>query len=447
MQKSQPDVEAKPTAAGTEKSGRPTFVRYLVLAWLCAAAAIAYIARQSIGVAESTIRADTGVSIPQMGLVMSAFFWSYALGMIPTAMFVHRFGSRRTLPILATCWSLATGLMSLATGVPLLMASRIASGVSQAGLFSAAVNTISRWFPKGERAIASGSLGSFMGVGGAAAAGLTPLLLQVMDWEIIFLIYGAVGLVWAIGFFLWFREWPSDHPSVGAVELKAISLGREKQGPQKSHEGYEATPWVALVNSPAMWWICWQQFCRAAGQIFFASWFPTYLQETHGVSVLQSGLLTMLPIIARVGGGLIGGVISDWVLARTGSLGLARKGVAGTSLLSCAALVFFSLLVDSPTAAVLLISLGALLASFAGPCAYTITIDMGGRHVPTVFSTMNMMGNFGAAIFPTVAAFLRVWTGSWLSVLILFAGLYLAAALFWFLVRPSKSIFEQSLIR
>lgn len=442
MQKAQAQLRPAKRVSDVPSDGRPSHVRYFVLAWLCAAAMIAYICRQSIGVAESTIRFDTGLNKLQMGWVMSAFFWSYALSQIPTGWLGHRFGSRRMLPLVAASWSVATGAMGLAIGLPLLLASRIANGISQAGLFPAAVNTVSRWFPSHERATASGMLGAFMGVGGAAGVAMTGALLSVLDWRWIFLIYSLIGLIWAHGFYAWFREWPRDHPRVNAAELATIEAGQAKQAVADPDGEYEPTPWLAMLASPAMWWICGQQFCRAAGEIFFASWFATYLQEARGVTILQSGLLTMLPIVGRVAGGLLGGVLSDWVLRRTGSLAWARKGVAAISLGMCAVLVLSALAVEDATLAVLLISLGATCASFAGACAYTITMDMGGRHVPVVFSTMNMIGNFGAASFPLAAAWLRVATGNWNAVLVVFGGLYVVAALCWLMLNTRRPIFR-----
>jgi MFS family permease len=350
------------------------------------------------------------------------------------------------LPVLSIAWSVATAATSFAVGMPLLLASRIASGLAQAGLFPAAVNTVSRWFPRSEHALANGSLGAFMGVGSAVGTALTGVLLGVFDWRYIFLIYSLLGVVWARGFYRWFREWPRDHPSVGPAELELIRAGAYSKHPDEQSEAYEATPWADLILSPAMWWISGQHFCRAAGEIFFASWFATYLQEARGVTIAQSGLLTTLPIIARIAGGLAGGVISDRVLQRTGSLRWARQGVAVASLTACAVLVFAALGVKGAGLAVALIALGAFFASLAGPCAYTITIDMGGRHVPTVFSTMNMMGSVGAAAFPPVAALMREATGSWNLVLVGFGGLYVAAAVFWLLLTPRGTIFDQSLL-
>jgi len=453
--------ESPPAIIGAD---RPTRVRWRVLVWLCGAAAIAYICRQSIGVAESTIRDDTGLTKEQMGWVMSGFFWSYALAQIPTGWLGNRIGSRRMLPAVAMLWSVATGAMGLAIGLPILLVSRIANGVAQAGLFPAAVNTVSRWFPAGERATANGALGAFMGVGGVIGTALTGLLLAGLDytwafagleghlylagldWQWVFVLYSLLGLAWAWGFYVWFREWPREHPRVNAAELQVIDPHQENHHQSPSQVERLATPWLAMLASPAMWCICGQQFCRAAGQIFFASWFATYLQEARGLSIPESGLLTSLPLAGLVVGGLLGGVVSDWVFRRTGSLAWARKGVAVTCLSACAALVLVALTIDSAGLAVAVISLGSTFAALAAASGYTITIDMGGRHVPTVFGAMNMVGNFGAASFPIVAAWLRVATGNWVAVLVLFAGLYAAAAVFWLLLRPAGTIFEQSLV-
>jgi len=441
------NLDDKPRVAAPENQ-RASWVRWQVLGWLCSAATIAYICRQSIGVAESSIRESTGLDKTQMGFVMSAFFWSYALSQIPAGATGQALGSRRMLPLVSVAWSVATGAMALATGMFGLIATRVANGIAQAGIFPAAMSTLANWFPQNERGSAAGALGSFMGVGGAIGASLTGYLLLTYSWQSIFSFYTLLGIVWAVGFYLWFRDRPQEHSWVNAGELIRIQ-GDEaalsaKVGVPVKPEKSESTPWLGMFLSPAMWFICSQQFCRAAGQIFFASWFATFLQESRGLSIAEAGLLTSLPIMARIGGAVTGGMLSDAIYRMTGSTRIARQGVAGVSLLLCSGLVFASLVVENATGAVLLISLGALFASFAGASAYTITIDMGGKHTPTVFSTMNMFGNFGAASFPIVAAYISQVTGGWSAVLIMFGSLYVAAALFWFLLNPDRNIFEQS---
>jgi sugar phosphate permease len=420
---------------------RPTFVRYLVLTGLCLAASIAYICRNSIGVAESTIRKE----LPQltesdMGWVMSSFFLTYAIGQIPSGWLGSYLGNRRAIPFFSVAWSAATLLMSLAAGMPLLLTSRVTNGLAQAGLFPACTATIGRWFPDTRRAIASGSLGSFMSIGGAVGVAVTGLLVTRLGWRITFGVYSFLGLPFAALFYRWFRNSPSEHSWTNDSERQLV----ESSQPPKQAASME--DWPAIFLSPATWWICSQQFCRGAGQIFFASWFATYLQETRGVTVEQSGLLNSLPLIGIVAGCFVGGSLSDFILVRTGNRRLARSGVASTSLFLCALFVFAAYSIEDPLLAVCTISLGTFCANIGGPCAYTVTIDMGGRNIAILFSTMNMIGNLGAFVFIRMVPELVKFTG-WDAVLGLFGVLYLAAAAFWLLVNPQGTILDQSLIR
>jgi nitrate/nitrite transporter NarK len=119
----------------------------------------------------------------------------------------------------------------------------------------------------------------------------------------------------------------------------------------------------------------------------------------------------------------------------------------GIWLLACAGMIFWALVIDDALAAVLVISVGSFFASLASPCAYAMTIDMGGSHVATVNATMNMMGNFGAWMFPIAVPWLLTRFGSWDAVLVVFGALYVVAALFWLLVKPEGTIVEQALCR
>jgi nitrate/nitrite transporter NarK len=275
---------------------------------------------------------------------------------------------------------------------------------------------------------------------------LTGWLLGLFDsggWRWIFFLYSIPGVLWALWFYRWFRDRPEDHPGVNEAELLLIRDGAPPPAADDP-QTKPATPWVAILSSGAMWWISTQQFFRAAGYIFFASWFPTYLKKTFGSTTEQAGLLTSLPLIAYVLGSLYGGHLSDRIMRKTGSLRLARQVLAMISLLICGGLILLSYPIDSDFWAVLVISAASFFSAMAGPCAYTITIDMGGKNVPMVFSLMNMAGNIGAVIFPIVVPRLVVWTGSWDPVLFLVAGLYVASALCWAFLNPSGTIGERS---
>ena len=192
-----------------------------------------------------------------------------------------------------------------------------------------------------------------------------------------------------------------------------------------------------------MWWIAGQQFFRAAGYAFFTSWFATFLQESRGVSIGKSGIMNSLPLLGVVLSGFIGGWASDKITVLSGSRRVGRQGFAAVSLLASACLIVAAYFVEDVWLAVMVISLGSFCASLAGPSAYAITIDMGGKHVATVFSLMNMSGNFAAAGIPLLLPRLQKLTGSWDFVLFLFAGIYLAAAICWLLFDSRKMIGER----
>ena len=438
----------------------PSRVRQVVITYLALAALLAYLCRNCLVVAESSLRAELGLTEDQMGFILGpAFFWAYALAQIPTATIGERFGSRRCMPIFSIASSIATATLGWASGMGLLVASRVAGGIAQGGLFPCAIRTVSLWVPQRNRAMASGILAAAMSIGGALGAGLTGWLLQYLPATSIFTLFAVPGIIWAIAFFGWFRERPDQHPRVNAAELSLIN-----QPPidAKSRPTAEPLPagkmWGLMLTSPAAWLICGQQFFRAAGYAFFTSWFATYLMESRGVTTAQSGMLTALPLLASVAGAMIGGGISDTILRLTQSLAWARKGVAAACLAICAGLVFAAFFVADPTIAVLVISCGALLAAASGPSSYSITMDMGGGNVATMFSTMNTLGNFGAGLTPWLVPTFKSWVErspellaasdgkSWNAVLLLFAAMYLGGACCWLLLSMRGSVFDQSLL-
>ena len=181
--------------------------------------------------------------------------------------------------------------------------------------------------------------------------------------------------------------------------------------------------------------------------MFYASWFPTFLQETRGVTVAKSGLLTMLPLIASGIGSALAGTLSDRMLSATGNVKSARRTIAVAGMLGCAALIFAAYFVEGANTVVLVISGGAFCAALAGPSGYATTIDMGGKNVATIFGTMNMAGNAGAAVFPVIVPMLQKSAGGWDLVLFVFGGVYLIAAVFWLLLNPIGTFAERSLLK
>ncbi|WP_197490801.1 MFS transporter [Planctomyces sp. SH-PL62] len=420
-------TDESPPAIDRDAEARASGVRHAVLIWLCVATTIAYIDRGCLSVAEKLIRDDLGLSESQMGLVMSAFFLAYALFQLPAARLDQAWGSRRALPAFAAVWSVATGLCGSANGVVLLLSARFSMGAAEAGVFPSSTGVLSRWYPVSRRAWVSGVLSSFMGVGGGLGAALTGFLLVYVSWRWMFMLYAVPGLLWAIGFAYWFRNTPREHPSVNEAELTLVAEGAKPA----AHRPPGPIAWRTLATNRAVLGLASQQFFRAAAAIFYLSWFPTYLRETRGVGVWEAGLLTSLPHWTTMLGCLAGGWLSDRVLAKTGSLRLSRQGVSAASMLIATVLIGLAYPVADARAAVLILSIGAFFAALAGPCAYALTMDLGGRDTPQVFGIMNTAGAVGSILFPILVPKLVEFTGSWDAVLAFFAAIHIVAGACW----------------
>lgn len=434
-------------------NARPTWVRYLVLVWLCLAAVVAYLERSALAVPASAIQRDLNLDSGQMGVLMSLFFWAYALAQIPAGWLGQRWGTRRGLTIFVAVGAYA--MFMIASGrFQVMCLGLFLLGVAQAGMFPCCVTSFRDWFPPLQRSLPSGMLTASMSLGSVAAAALAGALVASLGWRGLLLWFALPGVVWSVGFGLWFRNRPREHSWVNAAECELIEADTPPHAPvaeaalseSEASSSLSATAgshrpaWQVMLSSGRMWLVCLQHLFRAAGVVFYQTWFPTYLREARGMSLEQSGYFTALPMLGLVLGSLAGGVASDAIQRLTGDRRHSRRGLALVSTLGCAAFFAMALAVESPVSAVCLIACGALLAGMSSPIAYTITIDLGGPHVATMFSTMNMAGNIGGALCPAVVGwFVNAW--GWPPVPWLFAGIYLASAVCWLGLDPRGSLF------
>jgi ACS family glucarate transporter-like MFS transporter len=452
-------------------SERPTSVRHLVLAALLVITAINYAQRNAIGPAAPLIQEGLHLTLDQVGLALSAFFLSYTLMQVPAGTLAQRFGAKWTLTLIAAGWSLALAACALARGFVELYAARIALGALQAGIFSCATLILSVWYPASRRGLATALLNSFMLAGGASGSMLTGVLVGPVGWRGVFAAYAVPGLLWAAWFGWWFYSRPQDHPGVNSAELDVIAdrqvlplppddsspsglppskrdervtahqealaerpASAEKALPAAPHPKSVARPSLAVaLMSVSLLLICTQQFFRAGASRLFDNWLPTYLVQARGADVATAGILSSMPQWGGVVGGLVGGLLSDEVLRRTGSRRAARKGVALFSLLTSLTCYLIAYSISSIGIATAVVSAGAFLFAFSSPCAYALTMDVGGRYLGVVFGIMNMIGNLGAFTFISVISVLVDW-GGWELALGCFAGMHVAAAACWVLL-------------
>lgn len=406
---------------------------------MCALAAVAYLQR-NLGVAESTFRIQLHLSKDQSGILQSWFFWSYAIFQIPMAWLGHRFGPRFGLSAFCLLCSAATLLTGFAHSFEVLCLIRFLMGIGQAAALPCIAEVVSIWFPPALRGRATGWVAAFMQVGALASAFATGPILDATTLQVYFILLALPGFLWGLGFYAWFRNDPTEFTGLTAWERSELPA---QQSPV-SVSRPAASPWGSLFVSPVLWLVCGQQFCRAAGYIFFGTWFATFLQETRELNVNKSGIATGYTYAGVLVGSLAGGIISDWILRRTGNARWARQGVAGGSMLFSAICIGISYYMKNTNDAILLLTIGAFFTGAGGPPAYAVTMEISGRYVATVFAVMNMAGNIGAAIFPSlIPKLLGPQRTQWDAVFLVFVLLYLTAAVLWIFIDPRKRIFNQ----
>lgn len=408
-----------------------------MLVLLAATSAMAYLSRNAIGVAESTMRQDLGLSLEQSGWFMGAFFWTYAVLQLPSGWFSERVGTRLLLSASAVGWSLATLGIGLAPAFWLLVLAQFIMGAAQAGVLPASCSSIGHWMPVAQRTLSCGVLSSGMQAGAIVASALTALLTVHFGWRWAFVAIAPLGILWSLYFYSRFRDQPSQSTFVNPSELAIILSDRDPIALNKIPARSLHAEASAMVRSPVVWWLCGQQICRAAGYMFFVSWLPTFLQITSGMSIEHSGYLQGIVLFAMAPGNILGGALTDLIWRHTGSLRLSRSGVATAALTLCSFSLLGAWFVQDVTVTVTFLALGGFFIALAGPSAFAAAIDVGGHRVPQIVAVMNMVGNFAAALCPVIVAAAFRITNDWSDVLLLFSALLLCGSFSWLFVNPN----------
>jgi len=271
------------------------------------------------------------------------------------------------------------------------------------------------------------------------------LIVTTLGWRSVFYICGAVGLVWAIWWYLSYRNLPEEHGLVNRGELIQIR-GLDDRGeimPAVMEKSAANVPWATLLQSPNMWAIMCAYFTYVYCLYIFLTWLPSYLVEARHFTLLKVGFLASLPLFAGVIGDTVGGLATDWLLKKTGSTKLARRSVAIVGLLGCALFIVPAALTENPYTAVYCLT-GAMffLECTIGP-AWAVPMDTGGKYSGTVSGMMNMAGNFGGAMSPLVFGFLAQY-GNWQAPFVVAAALLIVGAGVWaFWLDPDRSCVER----
>lgn len=403
---------------------------------------ITYFDRVNLSAATPQIMKEFHFSKITMGVILSAFSWMYALGQVPGGWLGDRFGARRVLPTIVTFWSLMTAVTAYAGSYVGFLVCRGLFGVGEAGAFPTATRGMQLWFTREERGLVQGVTHSASRLGAAIGTPLAIYIMAAFGWRIMFVAFGAVGVVWAVFFWFFYRNQPEEHKGVNRAELAQIR-GTDANGninPPPNSGKKPAVPWRALVTSPNMWAIMVAYFMYNYVLWIFLSWLPSYLVTYRHFDLIKVGIFASLPLLLGVIGDSFGGWLTDFLTSKTGSAKLGRRAVAIGGFIGAICFIIPAAVTADPYVAVYCLA-GTMffLECTIGP-VWAVTMDVGGQYSGTVTGMMNMGGNIGGAVSPLVFGVL-VQLGSWTLPFIVAAGLMIVGIFIWaFWLNPEKQV-------
>ncbi|MGC1270919.1 MAG: MFS transporter [Croceibacterium sp.] len=417
---------------------KPTRARFGILALITIATMLNYVDRSVMGVAKPSLEGELHISPEMMGLIFSAFSWTYALAQVPGGMVLDKLGSRLTYTLSLGLWSLATLLHCAMTSVTGLFGARLALGLAEAPCFPANSRILATWFPQAERARANGvySVGQYVGLGF-----MIPVLTWIAvtwGWRALFYTFGAVGILYAGIWYALYRE-PQDS-GANAAELDLIEQGGGLAGSSAQTVQFSWSNVGKLLRKRQILGASIGQFCGNSTLVFFLTWFPSYLADERGMDWLKSGFAASLPYIAASVGVLLGGVFSDWLIRKTGSPSIGRKlpVVAGLLLTS---LMVFANFVESNAVVIAIMSV-AFFGQGMVNLGWTLISDVAPKSmIGLTGGVFNFCANLAGIVTPLVIGFVLGATGSFYGALAYIATLGLiGAAAYIFILGPVERL-------
>jgi MFS family permease len=404
--------------------------RHRVLALLILLFAITYIDRVCISVAGPRMQEDLGIDPVAWGWVTSMFTLSYCIFEIPTGAMGDRIGPRLVLTRIVVWWSTFTALTGAVSNYFLLLVVRFLFGAGEAGAFPNASIVVSRWFPPSQRASISGVLLMASQIGGA----LAPLLIVPIQirygWRMSFFVFGAVGVLWALSWYAWFRDSPAEKPGVSETERAELS----GVAVAPSH-GF---PWRAALRSPSTVALMGTAFCYVYVYTFFQSWFHTFLVKGRGVSE-GSLVLSALPYVIAAFANILGGMASDALVRRLGRK-WGRRSIGVVGLGSACIFTIATMLTQQQWLTVVMLALVYGAITFQQSGVFGVCLDVGRSHAGSIIGLMNTSAQVGGFISSIAYGYIVSRFGSYDAPFVPMAALLLMGTLLWFRIDASKSL-------
>jgi ACS family hexuronate transporter-like MFS transporter len=409
--------------------GRVGSYRWVICALLFFATTINYIDRQVLGIlaTDENFKRTIGWNEAEYGYVTTAFQAAYAIGLLLVGYLMDRFGTRKGFSFAIVFWSIAAMAHALARSALGFGVVRFALGLGEAGNFPASIKTVAEWFPKKERALATGIFNSGSNVGAIMAPLAVPFIAVTYGWQWAFIITGLLGFIWLLFWLMVYRR-PEEHPKLSPAELAYIQ--------SDPAEPVTKIPWARLLPHRQTWAFAIGKFLTDPIWWVYLFWLPKFLNTNYGLNITQIGLPLVVIYIAADVGSIGGGWLSGSFIRRGWSVNRARK----TAMLICALAVvpiIFAARASNLWVAVGLVSLAAAAHQGWSANLFTMTSDMFPRRaVGSVVGIGGMAGSIGGMLIATTVGLILQYTGSYVPIFIIAGSAYLVAITVIHLLAP-----------
>jgi sugar phosphate permease len=388
-------------------------IQRVALALLVIAGVVNYIDRATLAVANPLIREELGLSIAEMGYLLSAFLWAYAFSQLPTGAMVDRLGPRLLLTMGLSLWSLAQLLGGLVQNFTQFFGARVLLGLGEAPQFPTGARVVRDWFNQRDRGLATGVFNCASSLGTAIAVPLLTYLMLSFGWRTMFVIMGIAGLIVAA---LWFALYRNP----GEVDLTAPENAYRTQGdPPGQRTKVTFGEWKLLFRFRTTWGMIFGYFGCIYLTWIYTAWLPGYLEIERHMSVKYTGWAAAVPFACGVVGGVLGGYIAD-ILVRRGVEPLkSRRYPAAIALLGTAACTVAAAYVSSNALAIAFISVSLFLVYVTSTCAWALSsVAVPTNCTASIGAVQNFGGYLGGALAPTVTGLIVQNTGSFVPALV-----------------------------
>lgn len=427
-------------------NARPTRIRYLILLLLFLVTTLNYADRAILSIVGSSMQKELGITPVQMGFLFSAFAWAYVAGQIPGGWLLDRYGTKRVYAWSIFLWSLFTvlqatvGWFSVSVAVVMLFALRFMVGLAESPSFPGNSRLAAAWFPSAERGTAAGIFTSAQYFSTVLFAPFMGWIVYQFGWHYVFVVMGGLGIVMA-GVWVKTIYSPKQHPRINAEELQHIADGggvidMDQTGAKSEAVKPSLSAFKQLLTNRMMLGVFIGQYCINTLSYFFLTWFPVYLVQDRGMSILKAGFVASIPAVCGFLGGVLGGIISDALIRNGRSLTFSRKAPLVLGMLMSTTMVACNY-VDAEWLIIAIMALAYFGKGF-GAIGWAVVADTAPKQIAGLCGGMfNAFGNTAGITTPIIIGLILHATGSFESALV-FVAANAVIAMFCYLVIVGK---------